>query len=320
MTTEPHRADHGLLPYLRIMRIDHWFKNVFVLPGVVVALSAQDSVEWSSFAWQFVVGMLAVCLVASSNYVVNEVLDAPFDLHHPVKRTRPVPAGQIVIPIAYVQWIVLMLVGVGLGLIVSWQLAVTLLALWLAGCAYNIPPLRTKDVAYLDVLTESINNPLRMLVGWYIVAATPIPPVSLLMSYWMIGCYFMALKRFAEYRDMADDREAHVRYRKSFAHYTEPRLLVSIMFYASTAMLFFGAFVVRYRIELILSFPLVALTMALYLQLSFQPSSPVEHPEKLYRQKGLMVVVALAAISMVTLLFVNVDFVDQFFPRSDWTS
>lgn len=309
-----------VLPYLRIMRIDHWFKNVFVLPGVVVALSAQDTVEWSGFVGHLVVGMIAVCLVASSNYVINEVLDAPSDLHHPIKRHRPVPSGQIRIPIAIVQWLVLMVVGVGLGLTVNWQLSATLLALWVAGCAYNIRPLRTKDVPYLDVLTESINNPLRMLVGWYIVATTPVPPVSLLVSYWMIGCYFMALKRFAEYRDMSDDRAAHVRYRKSFAHYDEPRLLVSIMFYASTAMLFFGAFAVRYRIELIIAFPLVALTMAIYLKLAFLPSSPVEHPEKLYRQKWLMIIVTATAALLVLLLFVNVDVLERFFPRSDWTS
>jgi len=261
-----------------------------------------------------------VCLVASSNYVVNEVLDAPFDLHHPMKKNRPVPSGLINTKIAYVQWIILMVIGVGLGFIVSWQLAATLFALWVAGCAYNIRPLRTKDVAYIDVLTESINNPLRMLVGWYIVAATPVPPVSLLISYWMIGCYFMGLKRFAEYRDMSGDRNAHIAYRKSFAHYDESRLLVSIMFYATTAMLFFGAFAVRYRMELILAFPLIALTMAMYLQLSFQPSSPVEHPEKLYKQRGLMIVVALCAVLMIALLFVNIDVLERFFPRSNWTN
>ena len=31
-------------------------------------------------------------------------------------------------------------------------------------------------------------------------------------------------------------------YRRSFAHYTESRLLVSVMFYGTHAMLFFGAF------------------------------------------------------------------------------
>ena len=44
-----------------------------------------------------------------------------------------------------------------------------------------------------------------------------------------------------------------------------------MVFYASTAMLFFGAFIIRYRIELILGFPLVAFTMAIYFKLAFKP-------------------------------------------------
>lgn len=315
---DPGASPSGWSPYLRIMRIDHWFKNVFVAPGVVVALSVQESVSVSALAWRLVVGLVAVCLVASSNYVINEVLDAPFDLHHPVKRHRPVPAGLVDVRIAYVQWIVLMVVGVGLGATVSWQLAVTLGALWVAGCAYNIAPVRTKDVAYLDVVTESINNPLRMLIGWYMVASTPVPPVSLLLSYWMVGCYFMGLKRFAEYRDLSDRHESLVQYRRSFAHYDEQRLLVSVMFYGSAAMLFFGAFIERYRLELILAFPLVALIMAMYLRLAFEPSSPVEHPEKLYRQKGLMLAVVACAALMVGLLFVDISWLPDAFPRSDW--
>jgi hypothetical protein len=50
-------------------------------------------------------------------------------------------------------------------------------------------------------------------------------------------------------------------------------------------MLFFGAFIVRYRLELILSFPLVAVIMAMYLHLSFRADWPVENPEKLYRER-----------------------------------
>ena len=129
------------------------------------------------------------------------------------------------------------------------------------GCIYNIPPLRSKDLPYLDVLSEAVNNLLRMLAGWFIAAIPAIPPVSLLLSYWMVGCYFMAIKRFAELRCMGNPVQA-VAYRKSFGFYTEERLLVSIMFYGSIATLCFGAFIMRYRLELILAFPLVALVMA----------------------------------------------------------
>ena len=248
--------------------------------------------------------------------MINELQDAPFDVHHPTKRFRPVPSGLVNVPLAYVQWIALMLVGVGLGALVAWQLVVTLFGLWVMGCVYNLPPVRTKDHAYVDVASEAINNPIRMLVGWYIVTSTVVPPLSLLVSYWMIGCYFMAAKRFAEYNDFQRVGDDAARYRKSFAHYTSERLLVSIMFYASAAMLFFGAFIVRYRLELILSFPLVAVFMAMYLHLAFRPDSPVENPEKLYRERGLMVVLIACVVVMTVLLLVDLPFLGDVFSPS----
>ncbi len=70
-------------------------------------------------------------------------------------------------------------------------------------------------------------------------------------------------------------------------------------------MLFFGAFIVRYRLELILTFPLVALVMAVYLSLAFKPESAAQHPEKLYRQQILMTSVGACFALMVVLLFVD---------------
>ena len=134
----------SLLGHIQIARIDHWVKNVFVLPGIVVALSV-DRARLASWSWlSFLLGMLAVCLIASSNYVLNEILDAPYDLAHPDKRTRPVPAGRVSIAWGYVQWLTLMAAGVLLGLQISRPFTVTLLALWMMGCIYNIPRLGPK--------------------------------------------------------------------------------------------------------------------------------------------------------------------------------
>ncbi len=180
----------------------------------------------------------------------------------------------------------------------------TLLVLWLCACAYNVPPVRTKDRAYLDVLSESVNNPLRMVAGWFIVTSATLPPASLLLSYWMIGSYFMALKRFAEFRQINDPARA-ASYRRSFAVYTTDRLLVSVMFYAAASMLFFGAFIMRYRIELLLAFPAVALVMALYLRVALQPDSAAQNPERLYRDGPLMAAVIVAAVLMLVLLSVD---------------
>src|SRR5438876_3548073 len=142
----------SLRGHIQIMRADHWIKNVFVLPGIVVASAFKPEGLSGYSLFAVLIGMIAVCLVASSNYVLNELLDAEFDLKHEVKCRRPVPSGRVNIPLAYVQWLVLMAAGVGLGLCLSAPFASVLLVLWVMGCVYNIPPLRAKDLPYIDVL------------------------------------------------------------------------------------------------------------------------------------------------------------------------
>jgi decaprenyl-phosphate phosphoribosyltransferase len=298
--------------HIQIARIDHWFKNVFVLPGIVAAIGVDPNTIAPGLATRIALGLVSVCLVASSNYVVNEVLDAPSDLSHPVKSKRPVPSGLVSVPLAYVQWILLMIVGVGIGFNVGKEFGITMLVLWVMGCIYNIPPVRSKDLPYVDVLSEAVNNPLRMLAGWFIVGTASVAPASLLLSYWMIGCYFMGMKRYAEYRDIADPSRAAA-YRKSFGYYTEHRLLVSVMFYGSAAMLFLGAFVMRYRLEVILAFPLVALVMAIYLLLAFKPDSPVQRPEGLYKEPLLMFAVVTCALVIGALLLVDLPVLRNIF-------
>jgi len=112
------------------------------------------------------------------------------------------------------------------------------------------------------------------------------------------------MKRYAEYREIADPTRATA-YRKSFAYYSEDRLLVAIMFYGSAAMLFLGAFIMRYRLELILSFPLIALVMAIYLWLGLKARSSVQRPEGLYKEPTLMVAVVICSIAITVLLLVD---------------
>ena len=166
--------------------------------------------------------------------------------------------------------------------------AVSAAALWVMGLAYNVPPVRLKEWPYLDVLSESVNNPIRLVLGWFALVPDRFPPLSLALSYWMVGAFFMAMKRLAELRHIGD-REALAQYRHSFRHYTEERLLVSILFYASACALFGGIFIVRYHLELILFVPLLAGFLAYYFKIGMQPDSAAQHPESLHRERGFMV-------------------------------
>ena len=292
-------------PYFSIARIDHWFKNIFVLPGIVVAFYAQPALLQWSLLPSVVIALLAMCLVASSYYVLNEILDAAKDALHPLKKDRPVPSGKVILPIAYAEWLVLGVAGIAAASAVNWRVFVIALTLWLMGCIYNTPPIRTKDKPYLDVLSESLNNPLRLLLGWYCTGITVMPPISLVIAYWMIGAFFMTVKRFGEFRYINDPTRAAA-YRQSFAYYNEPRLLVSITYYAVAFGLFFGIFLLRYRLELILSMPLISGFIAWYIHLGFLENSPAQNPEKLFNQHGFVAYSLLCVMVMVGLLFIDV--------------
>ena len=299
--------------HIAIARLDHSIKNLFVLPGVIVPLSTYPGLLTPHVWVKLVLAFFSITLVACSNYVINEVLDAPYDRLHPIKKNRPAALRLVHVGAAYAQWLLMMAAGIAIGLLfIGKMFALTALLLWIMGCVYNFPPVRTKDVPYLDVLTESINNPLRMLLGWYAVTSVLVPPVSLLVAYWMIGCYFMGLKRFSELNEIGDRAVAGA-YRASFKTYTPELLLVSVVFYASTAMLFLGAFIIRYRLELILGFPLVAFTMAIYLNIAFKPQSAVQNPEKLYREPLLMASFVATGLLMSLLLFTRMPRLEQFF-------
>lgn len=77
--------------YIKIARPDHWIKQFFVFPGCLFAfLLAGMPEDGSHVVFRIIAGFLSTCLIASSNYVINEWLDAEFDKFHPTKKYRSV--------------------------------------------------------------------------------------------------------------------------------------------------------------------------------------------------------------------------------------
>ena len=300
-----------LAPYLTLARPGYWVKNVFMLLGVVLAWFYHPAVWGAQAAGLIVWGFVAVSVLASSNYVLNEILDAPTDRHHPAKRFRPVAAGRIGLAGACVEWLVLAAVGLAMAWLVNRAFFAAAVGLLGMGLVYNVPPLRTKQIAYLDVLSESLNNPLRLLLGWFTISQAEVPPLSLLAAYWMAGAFFMATKRLAEYRMLGPEQAAA--YRRSFRWYNEQKLIESAFFYATTAALMLGVFIIRYHLELILSVPLIAGLFSYYLHVALKPASAAQAPERLWREWRLMLYLLVCAAALVGLMLVRIPAMYELF-------
>lgn len=295
--------------YVKIARPDHWVKNLFIMPGLVLALILISTPDrWGSLFLNTAVGFAATCLIASANYVINEWLDAEFDKYHPTKKNRPVVSQNMKFSIVMVEYAVCALTGIGLSAVVNIPFLITELVLLFMGVLYNVKPIRTKDIVYLDVLSESVNNMLRLLLGWFIVCEDVYPPLSILVGYWMAGAFLMAVKRYAEYR-MIGNPQLAASYRKSFAGYTEASLLCSSFFYAMCATFLIGIFLLKYRIEYIVAIPFLFLLFCYYLYIAHKPDSAAQKPEKLFHEKKLMILVGVIIVLFLALTVVDIPII-----------
>src|SRR5215471_12413846 len=73
------------------LRPSQWVKNGFVFCALIFSCSLTD---WRRLAL-VTLAALVFCAISSATYLVNDVLDAPDDRQHPVKRLRPVASGRV---------------------------------------------------------------------------------------------------------------------------------------------------------------------------------------------------------------------------------
>lgn len=292
-----------LRPYLRLMRVDNWFKNIFIFPGILVAYCFAP-LSLHELLRNVGIGLLGSCLICSANYVINEWLDRDFDKFHPIKKNRSSVVDVLPYQYIVIEYVICATLGLFLSALISIQFLIMNVIFLGMGILYNVKPIRTKDHVYLDVLSESINNPIRLLLGWFMVTSLLFPPTSLLLSYWMGGAFLMGIKRLAEFRFIGNPHLAGC-YRQSFKWYSDQKLLASSLFYAMCSAFFGIAFILKYKPVLLLLSPLYAMLFSWYLFIGLKINSIAQYPERMFTEKLFLFFVFL--IVAVTFLFLFFD-------------
>jgi len=299
-----------VIEYVKIGRPDHWLKNVFILFGhvVAVALVLDFQVEWAHVRLA-VLSLVPACLIASANYILNEILDAPFDAMHPTKRHRGIPAGKVRVPVLWWMKGGLIVAAFAFAWLCGFNRAyhAALGLLLVSGMVYNVPPLRLKDRAFLDVIAESFNNPIRLWLGYYaLVSPRHVPPLSIVLAWWFFGALLMTGKRYSEFRFIGDV-ELSGKYRRSFQIYTEKTLVLAMIAYANLFCFCTGVAMAVYpRLnDLVLVFPLIVLAVLAYFNHAMKAETARLEPEQLLQNPWVVGCTLLAGGLTLWLLWQN---------------
>lgn len=95
------------------------------------------------------------------------------------------------------------------------------------------------------------------MVGWYSLTPAHVPiPASFVLSFWFLGCFLMAAKRFGERRFLPDPQAA-ARYRRSLRFYTEQSLLCAMICSLVAFSFLLGFFCMKYGVDAVLVLPFI---------------------------------------------------------------
>lgn len=165
------------------LRPNQWTKNGVVLAAFFFAFFDHSRAQPLPLSdlMQVVPAVFLFCLISSGMYLFNDILDREADRQHPVKRLRPIAAGRISVPQAWILSILFLGVGLGGSFLLSVRFA------WIGvgyAAMHVLYSLWLKQIPIVDTLMIAGVFVLRAVAG-----ARVLPDVAI--SGWLLTCTFL---------------------------------------------------------------------------------------------------------------------------------
>ena len=171
--TPPGNRSSTLRALVETLRPQQWVKNGFIFAALIFS---QSLTRWDRCR-QVLLAALVFCMVSSATYVLNDILDAPEDRHHPAKKLRPIASGRLSATTAGIAGAILGVVG----LVAAWRLNTAFFGIVVAYLALNVLySTFLKRVALLDVFIVAAGFLFRVIAGGLVIHVA--------ISPWLIVC------------------------------------------------------------------------------------------------------------------------------------
>lgn len=225
--------NHGYY-ILKLLRPRQWIKNFALFAGITFAGQLFNVILLT----QVIEGFIAFCLLSSSTYIINDILDVKKDRLHPFKRNRPIASGKISVPEA----VVLLLVTLSTAFVISMHIG---WFFFVVGVAYLVLQLLYstvfKSIAIFDILFIATGYILRILAGESI--SNFHISVWLLLTAISLSLFLAVGKRKSELTLLQNIKGVKINeVRKTLSHYSEALLDSFSVIFATSTFIFYSLF------------------------------------------------------------------------------
>ena len=283
----------------RGMRPSQWSKNVLIFAGLVFDGQLLDG----DALLRVCAGLVLMCMIASSIYLINDLADLDSDRRHPVKRKRPLAAGEITQTQALVAAVLLALLALAASFQLQPQLTVVL------GCYFGLHLLYIRwlrNLVLIDILAITAGFVLRVVAGAVLVQVSNFSPWLYICSA-LLALFLAIAKRRQELLLLADQAGE---LRVTFRHYN--LVLLDDMLRLVTTSTFIAYLLYTVEADTIrvaetntalVTIPFVLYSLLRYLWLIHVRQSHSTPDELLLRDRPLQLAILLWGASFVLILY-----------------
>ena len=190
-----------LKKFWQAMRPHQWLKNALIFLPLILS----HQLNQPNLLLQACVAFLSFSCIASSVYLLNDMLDLNSDRQHQSKSRRPFASGDLSLVYGYLGAPLLLILGFLIALWLPTEFVFVLLTYWLMTTAYS---LLLKSLFLIDVLT------LASLYTWRIVAGSA--AISVVTTYYLLAFSFFLflglamVKRYTEFLNLQNQGKSSI--------------------------------------------------------------------------------------------------------------
>lgn len=304
------------VPIIKSIRVTQWVKNIVVFAPIIFSGFLFVPGYFGKVVWAFIL----FCLLSSSIYLFNDLIDITSDRQHPFKKKRPIASGALPKEIAIFLFIFLSGFSLWLGLMTSTFFFVTMGAYFVMNILYS---LWFKKIPILDVFIIAAGFVIRVYAGSFII--------NVHMDVWFLltvisASLFLAVgKRRSEMTLLSGSGIEAKNLRATLVHYTPELLGAYTSMFANTTWLTYALFSFLhppFTAEgkvlklftllpktlivdkwLMATVPVVIFGVMRYMQLIYEKNEGESPHKVIMSDKPLIITVGIWGVMVVTILY-----------------